>query len=97
MTNLARNSDPITSHLAAEQALKFKDSHGDRIIEALLQHGPMTVHEIGPFVGLEAHAVGKRMHELCKHGHAFVAQFDQHDVLRSTPTGGKARVYVGVV
>lgn len=61
----ARNSDPLTSHLAAE-SLKTPQKHFQIIHLALIEHGPMGKDEIAHFADLEPNAVARRLPELQK-------------------------------
>lgn len=60
----ARRTDPITSHMAAEQLSQFAGSHCDLILAALKQHGPMIADEIAEVTGLLPHQVLKRLPDL---------------------------------
>lgn len=64
----ARRSDPITSHLAAEQLSQFAGSHCDLILSALKQHGPMTCDEIAEVIYLLPHQINKRTADMHKKG-----------------------------
>lgn len=65
MMKLVRNTDPITSHMAAEHAVGFSVAHRAMILAALKQHGSMTAHEIARHIpGLLAHQILKRLPEL---------------------------------
>ncbi len=69
MTALARNSDPITSHIAAANVANFADSHKRLILAALEQFGPMTAHEISAHIpGLLPHQILKRFPEMSRQG-----------------------------
>ena len=68
MRALARNTDPITSHLAAERVCEFSVAHRDMILTALQYYGPQTAHEIAQHVNLLTHQVLKRLPELYKQG-----------------------------
>jgi len=65
--NRARNSDPLTSHLAADQ-LKTPQKHFQIIHLALIEHGPMGKDGIAQKTGLEPNAVARRLAELQKLG-----------------------------
>lgn len=91
---LARSTDPIQSHDAADRAAKFAPSHRDRILAALKQHGPRTAHELERITGLTVVQIDRRMHELVKCGEAR-AHVDLLglSVRRGTPSGGIAQVW----
>lgn len=67
-TRLARNTDPMTSHAAAEQVEAFALSHEMRILKSLLDHGAMTVDEIARHTRLQSHQINKRLPELERKG-----------------------------
>jgi hypothetical protein len=74
MTIGARNTDPITSHLAAHMAIQFSGKHADQIHAALVQFGPMSKDQIATRTGLTGVQVDRRLPELEK-------------ALRAAPTG----------
>lgn len=88
---LARSSDPITSHAAADRAQRFAGSHRARILAALREHGPSTAHELERHTGLSYVQVDRRMHELVKRQEAKATTSK-----RQTPTGGQALVWEAV-
>ena len=55
---LSRNTDPQTSHEAAEKAKSFKCRHIAGIYHALYVYGAMTPREIEPRTGLEVDYIG---------------------------------------
>lgn len=61
---LARNSDPVTSHMAAERVREFAPTHRGDILRVLSLKGPMTVDQIAYEAGLPSQAVNKRLPEL---------------------------------
>ena len=65
--NRARNSDPVTSHQAAEQ-VTTAPKHYQIIHLALIEHGPMGKDQIASKTGLEPNAVARRLPELQKLG-----------------------------
>ena len=65
--NRARNSDPVTSHQAADQ-VTTTSKHFQIIHLALIEHGPMGKDEIAHFTDLEPNAVARRLPELQKLG-----------------------------
>lgn len=88
---LARNTDPITSHMAADSAAKFNQSHADRILAALRQQGPSTAHELEKASGLTVVQIDRRLIEIERQGHA-----RRTKETRRTPTGGRAFVWEAV-
>jgi hypothetical protein len=64
----ARRSDPSTSHAAAAMSVRFADSHGSRIVEALKEHGRMSPVGIGGMTGLTVVQVDRRVVELERAG-----------------------------
>ena len=70
MLNLprARRSDPSTSHTAAAMSVRFADSHGNRIVEALREHGRMSPVGIGGATGLTVVQIDRRCCELERAG-----------------------------
>ena len=59
---LSRNSDPLTSHRAADRAKRFVPDHKSAILGVLWR--PMIAPEIGKFTGLSVVQVDRRMPEL---------------------------------
>ena len=64
----ARRSDPSTSHAAAAMSVRFAESHGSRIVEALKEHGRMSPVGIGGMTGLTLVQVDRRIVELERAG-----------------------------
>lgn len=64
----ARRSDPATSHRAAAMSVRFANSHGNRIVEALKEHGRMSPVGIGGMTGLTVVQVDRRCCELERAG-----------------------------
>ena len=64
----SRRSDPSTSHRAAAMSVRFADSHGNRIVEALREHGRMSPVGIGGMTGLTVVQVDRRVIELERAG-----------------------------
>lgn len=76
----ARNTDPATSHIAAERAKRFADSHVRRILAAL-KYGEMNAQEIGEYTGLTVVQVDRRTIELQRKGLIRVKQKNGHDMV----------------
>lgn len=68
MNQLARSSDPWTSHAAAQQALCFAENHRERIVQALQEHGPMGKDAIARVCNMDGVAVARRLPELAREG-----------------------------
>lgn len=64
----ARSSDPITSHLAAESAIKFAIGHAAVVLNCLNGYGPQTIDEIAARTGLTSVQVARRTPELQRNG-----------------------------
>ena len=62
----ARRRDLATSHGAANKARQFQRGHAKKILEALDAARPdgLTCEEIAAAIGLDYHAVSRRMSEL---------------------------------
>ncbi len=85
----ARNTDPATSHDAADRVPEFAHGHFRKILDALDDMGrAATYHEIAVFAGLEPHAAGKRMSELEAAGLIF-----RTDETHATPSGRQAHMW----
>ena len=65
---LARKSDPATSHLAAERVREFAPTHVESILHVLWKYGPLTVDQIAKLAWLDKQAVNKRLPELQRNG-----------------------------
>jgi predicted ArsR family transcriptional regulator len=87
--HLARKTDPVTSHLAAERVDEFMGSHHEKILICLNYYGPSNVDEIAAFTGLPSQAVNKRLPELQRLGMATPLD----GVLRPSDSGRMARVW----
>ena len=66
-TALARNSDPITSHAAADQAQAMRHAHHTAILGAL-RTGAMGKDDIAHFTALTGVQIARRLPELQKLG-----------------------------
>lgn len=64
----ARRCDPSTSHAAAAMSVRFADTHGNRIVAALKEHGRMSPVGIGGMTGLTLVQVDRRVIELERAG-----------------------------
>lgn len=63
-TPRARRTDPATSKAAARRVDEFAAHLCARIVLALKDHGPMTVHQISLRTGLQEQQCNKRTPEL---------------------------------
>lgn len=86
---LARNTDPVTSHMAAERVREFAPTHRGDILRVLTLKGPMTVDQIAYEAGLPSQAVNKRLPELQDRNLAYPLK----GVLRPSASGRMARVW----
>ena len=64
----ARKSDPVTSHMAAEQIKESAPQHMELIYNCLLNHGPLGKDGIASRTGLDPNQVARRLPELKKMG-----------------------------
>jgi predicted Rossmann fold nucleotide-binding protein DprA/Smf involved in DNA uptake len=64
---LFRTTDPVTSRLAARQAVGVQADHHQRILKAL-ELGPASATGIAARSGLDKHRVLKRLRELNRSG-----------------------------
>lgn len=60
----ARNSDPITSHKAADAAKDLASKHFSIIVDCLQAHGALGKDGIAQHSGLESNQVARRLNEL---------------------------------
>lgn len=86
---LARNSDPVTSHMAAAMVRKFAPTHRGDILRVLSLKGPMTVDQIAYESGLPSQAVNKRLPELQR----LKLATPLDGMLRPSDSGRMARVW----
>lgn len=89
--HLVRASDPLSSVLAAERAIKFAGNHCDRILAALKAAGQATPHELEDTTGLTVVQIDRRLPELLRAGRVQVVQRGGMDLIR-----GGARVWEAV-
>jgi len=89
----SRNSDPSTSHDAANHAAKW--AHKGRLeVLILLYEKPMTDHELAARTGHPQTSSGKRRGECRDAGYVEVALDGRgEEVKRATPTGSMALVW----
>lgn len=62
-TPRARNTDPCSSHKAAERTAEFRGKHEAAIFNAICESGPLGVNfkEIAQMTGMEPVAVARRL------------------------------------
>lgn len=89
--HLVRASDPLSSVLAAEAAIKFAGNHCDRILSALANGRQATAHELQSATGLTVVQIDRRLPDLQKACKAQVVQRGGMDLMR-----GNARVWEAV-
>lgn len=68
MTKLARNTDPVTSHLAAARVHEFRESQQQTILDCLKESGPLGAEGISRHTDIEAYGIRKRLPELERDG-----------------------------
>lgn len=68
MIKLARDTDPITSHMAAARVGEFRDSQWRSILACLADSGPLGAEGISYLTDIEAYAIRKRLPELERDG-----------------------------
>lgn len=86
--HLVRASDPLSSVLAAEAAIKFTGNHCDRILADLKKRGQATPHEMQCTTGLTVVQIDRCLPELLRAGRVQVVQRGGMDLIR-----GGARVW----
>ena len=64
----ARQSDPWTSHAAAQRATEFAGTHTDIILACLGRHGPQTIDEIAKRTPLNSVQIARRLSECDRSG-----------------------------
>jgi hypothetical protein len=94
---MARNTDPETSHEAAEDA-KSHSSKGHLLAMRFLLLRPMTDYELASATGWQQNSIGKRRGELMNAGLVVVHRDEEGNVVkRLTPSGSRARVWDATV
>lgn len=88
--HLARNSDPLTSHIAAERTAEFSCAHRSLVYLTLSDNYPKALgaEQIAELCGLQAYQVRKRLPELEKLG---LAEPTEHT--RKTGSGRPERLW----
>lgn len=96
MSQLARNTDPQTSHDAAARVGEFSDSQQQLILACLIEHGPLGAEGISAMIkqdhdiNIQPYAIRKRLPELEKVITAHAGDFYTVD-----PTGNVLRTSSG--
>ena len=93
-----RNSDPLTSHLAAKRVGEFEQQVSERILAVMAIDDPAedcyTTHEIAQLAGLREDQVHKRMPELERHARVTVhCDADGVPYTRDGPSGRACRLW----
>jgi len=97
-TTNARNTDPVTSHLAGADIEHSGRAANQRelVRRALMRHGRdgITTAELAEAAGLDRYIVGRRMPELRKRGGAQILGYDADapETRRCSVTGKRAMV-----
>lgn len=91
---LARASDPVTSHMAAARVSEFAGSHREQILGVLKRFGPLDPEQLEFYTGIPAYAIRKRLPELQK---AKLARpLDIEEAVSYTESGRRQRVWEAV-
>jgi hypothetical protein len=77
----ARNTDPATSHAAADRATNFAGSHAERILAALKAVGTGTPPSISDKTGLTIVQIDRRLVEMERKGLIRVVRLFGHDLV----------------
>jgi len=64
----SRNTDPITSFMAADAAQQLSKHHANLIVHCLQVHGALGKDGIARHTGLDGNQVARRLNELMKDG-----------------------------
>ena len=64
----ARNTDPITSWQAADEAKDLAKAHAALILKTLIKQGPLGKDGIASFAILDGHQVARRLPEMERNG-----------------------------
>jgi len=90
----ARNTDPETSHDAAEDASFKASKHRLLALKALFTYGAMTDYELAARTGLQQNSIGKRRKD-CQDAGLVTVLMDVNGgkVRRPAPSGSSALVW----
>lgn len=93
-TPAARNTDPPTSHEAAEQhtASGKRAQQRDAVARALIEHGQggVTSDELAEAAGMDRYLVARRLPELLTRNRAFVRGYKESPERRKSTISGRA-------
>jgi hypothetical protein len=64
----ARNTDPITSWQAADEAKDLAKAHAALILKTLMEQGPLGKDGIAFFAVMDGHQVARRLPEMERNG-----------------------------
>ena len=64
----ARNTDPITSWQAADEAKDLAKAHAALILKTLIEQGPLGKDGIAFFAVMDGHQVARRLPEMERNG-----------------------------
>lgn len=64
----ARNTDPITSWQAADEAKDLAKAHAALILKTLIEQGPLGKDGIASFAMLDGHQIARRLPEMQRDG-----------------------------
>tara|TARA_R110000868_G_scaffold272773_2_gene532008 strand:+ start:1930 stop:2301 length:372 start_codon:yes stop_codon:yes gene_type:complete len=91
---IARNTDPETSHSAADDATFKASKHRILALQTLYTFGPLTDFELAAKTGLQQNSIGKRRKD-CQDAFLIDVLLDENgmNVKRPAPSGSKALVW----
>lgn len=89
----SRNTDPITSHMAAERAQLTATPNRMMVLRHLIEGGPMTDFELADACGIQQTSIGKRRGECRDAGLVEQLQDRGTAVSRKSPSGSPALVW----
>jgi hypothetical protein len=64
MSTLARATDPLSSHIAGQDASAFAANHRAEIIKLVVQHPGKTAAELAQLCDLDRYQIGRRLKEI---------------------------------
>lgn len=85
---LARRTDPITSHEAAEHVNEFAAGHHKLILDCLTEHGPLSPDQIATKIRLDKFQICRRLPEMQRAG-----LVEPTGETRLSATGRKERIW----
>ena len=91
---IARNTDPITSHMAAADA-KYSMNHARLLVLSCLSRRDMTDYELAEETGYQQNSIGKRRGECMAVGYVVAkpGPFGEGVEKRPAPSGSMAIVW----